>query len=669
MNIEKLNSELELKKEENVDLVKKMQDQENEREARMERGANFKREPKQKGRFETTYYNTNVHEYNESMQQYVAFENTIKESADHAYFCIQQRGSMIRIPKDGENNALFSIEQNGCLVNVFSKADFGAVKGSCIPKIDAKMENIILYSDVSPDADYSLRPTCHGVQFTVEAKDITRKNRFSFCFEGKGVKWQRGDNEKTLRFFSVQTGALVFEIPTPYMKDANGRYSEDVNFEVIAVDEQNCLLTMIPDFAWLSSEECAYPVNIEWAMLSDFHRGVGMEFARKDLSADGRIKIGGNGVPVRLQMPKPREGMITKSIKALFHCDSVPGGEDKQYMLALYRVDENTVNESPQESLVAYTAMHEDQQEYALNVTSEQGSEDGTMYSLRLCELQEGELTESSGTEVAVMNVSELSSRAVYSVEESEASSQDDSSGLSGNLGSVGSYKVDLVQGYLNMELKDFDWEGNRMPVSIFHSYFSAFASSRYVVVDGNKSVFGSVSVGKGWRLNLMQSMVNTGIQSEYDNKDTYTYIDEANEKLVFVEYEDTSETACCDMYKDVNNLGYTYNANTGVLKKGDMEYYFTSGRLTRIIDRFGNTMLITYDSGDHLTSVTDGVGRKFDFTYQSERLSSIQSPNGTSINYTYENGYLKTVTYPNGQTLTFTYSENNSCPMLYECC
>jgi len=232
------------------------------------------------------------------------------------------------------------------------------------------------------------------------------------------------------------------------------------------------VISVITDFGWLSAKERTYPVSIEWAIINNEPINNGFAFDRHNISADGKISIGGNPVPFKLCLPEHRTGMITKRVKALFHFESVPVAEDKDYLLVLNRAVASEITGESALETIGVSMMSIDKEEYAFDVTSEYAADENATYTLQLCEEQNGELVATSDAAVALMTVSADSAITTYSVTESDGTSEDDaSSGVSGNIGSFGTYEVDLVSGKLNMEMKDFAWEGNRMPIAISRSY------------------------------------------------------------------------------------------------------------------------------------------------------------------------------------------------------
>lgn len=89
-----------------------------------------------------------------------------------------------------------------------------------------------------------------------------------------------------------------------------------------------------------------------------------------------------------------------------------------------------------------------------------------------------------------------------------------------------------------------------------------------------------------------------------------------------------------------------------------------TSGMLTAIIDRNGNTTTLAYDSANRLVTVTDAASRHLTFTYpstSSHLVTGVSSDAGISLSYTYDGqSRLSQVTNPDLTTLSFTYNSQS---------
>ena len=89
-----------------------------------------------------------------------------------------------------------------------------------------------------------------------------------------------------------------------------------------------------------------------------------------------------------------------------------------------------------------------------------------------------------------------------------------------------------------------------------------------------------------------------------------------------------------------------------------------TSGKLTAIIDRNGNTTQLTYDSLGRLITVTDPVSRHLYFSYGSgsgSLVTAVTSDTGLSLSYSYDGqGRLVQYTRTDGTTVSFQYDSNS---------
>ena len=103
----------------------------------------------------------------------------------------------------------------------------------------------------------------------------------------------------------------------------------------------------------------------------------------------------------------------------------------------------------------------------------------------------------------------------------------------------------------------------------------------------------------------------------------------------------------------------------TLVFQNGEQRIFnYSSGSLTSIIDRNGNTTTLSYDGTNRLTTVTDPAGRHLYFGYantSSRLVTSVTSDVGLSLSYSYDpQGRLIQVTKPDQTTMSFQYDANS---------
>lgn len=234
-------------------------------------------------------------------------------------------------------------------------------------------------------------------------------------------------------------------------------------------------------------------------------------------------------------------------------------------------------------------------------------------------------------------------------------------------LGRFGQGSVDLQCGNLMFESEDFAWSGNRMPVTIKHLFNSALAGYTYTnnsAIKLTTAAFSAMKIGYGFKLNIMQSMAATSFVHNGTSHYGYVYVGENGEETYFMKSDKKvccdSNSQCYNLFEDINGGDILYDPEKRTLKQGEDTYQFdATGRLIKITDASGNHIDITYTS-NRITSVTDGAGREFGFTYNSSgQLLSIVAPDLTVINYAYTGNQLTAISYPDGKKATIAYSSS----------
>ncbi len=98
------------------------------------------------------------------------------------------------------------------------------------------------------------------------------------------------------------------------------------------------------------------------------------------------------------------------------------------------------------------------------------------------------------------------------------------------------------------------------------------------------------------------------------------------------------------------------------ITTKDQAQYNFnTSGKLTSVVDRDGNTVTLAYDGSNRLSTMTDLFGRAFTLGYDaSNRINSL-SDGTRSVGFGYDaSGNLQTVTDATGKAWTYGYDASH---------
>lgn len=196
----------------------------------------------------------------------------------------------------------------------------------------------------------------------------------------------------------------------------------------------------------------------------------------------------------------------------------------------------------------------------------------------------------------------------------------------------------------------DMATEGGPMTTEIRHVYNSSEADT-------------SSRMGHGWRLSSQQELKESGIK-DYP----YVYIDEDGTKHYF--YKDTNDG---NKLKDEDGLGLTITVTSSsehdryrtMETKDKVKYIFGQDGFLRFIeDLDGNSVKHQYgpnSAGNFLAYVTDAAGGTLNAVYSTDatysRLTAIQDTKGREIRYGYDaQGNLTSITYPDGSKSQFTY-------------
>ena len=225
--------------------------------------------------------------------------------------------------------------------------------------------------------------------------------------------------------------------------------------------------------------------------------------------------------------------------------------------------------------------------------------------------------------------------------------------------GRAGTGYVNNYTGNLVWIHNDIGFGGNRMPVSISHVYNAN---------DAANNLFG---MGYGWRTNYNQRVYEWSEDSSY-----YVWEDSDGTLHYFYQAMDENGNVVSGTYLDEDGLYLTLTTTgTGDSKYclsddyGNASYFDTHGRLTKIENnqKSKSNISITYttESGNLISTITDGAGRIYRFTYTNNLLSRISyTGSGTSeisyVTYSYTGSLLTGITQRGADSIAYAYCAQN---------
>jgi len=91
------------------------------------------------------------------------------------------------------------------------------------------------------------------------------------------------------------------------------------------------------------------------------------------------------------------------------------------------------------------------------------------------------------------------------------------------------------------------------------------------------------------------------------------------------------------------------------------LTFTYTSGKLTTITDPNGRSAILAYDANNKLTTITDPKGNVYTFAYTGGSLTSVTNPDSGQWKYSYgANGLLATKIDPENNQSSYVYGANN---------
>ena len=129
---------------------------------------------------------------------------------------------------------------------------------------DILPENIqdsLLYEDVFSGVDHLNTKYSHNVKEQIIVKERKDSYRYDFKLSLSGVEAEL-NTDGSVSLKDVVSKEEIYYIPAPYMEDANGRRSYEVEYVLTSVTD-GVVLTVIADADWMNESERVFPVAID----------------------------------------------------------------------------------------------------------------------------------------------------------------------------------------------------------------------------------------------------------------------------------------------------------------------------------------------------------------------------------------------------------------------
>ena len=584
--------------------------------------------------------------------------------------------------------------------------------------IPEKLQSSLVYRDVFPGIDLLYTAFGYNIKEQIVVNEPQSAYRFDFLLETNGLTAVL--NEDGSVTFLDEEGEAHYEIPTPYMVDAIGVYSDKVSF-ALKEDARGYILTVEADEEWINDEDREFPVNIDPTLavisgqaLQDIYSVYTMEAAPNDTT------LGRQWLYVGAQPYSTSNDGRYRIYMHFQNMPSIPSGSEVVHAdLSLYKTA-YTQRYCPQFPIGAYEVTtplpssyssyynwfanmtwRRDQPTYdTTNAIDFAFGKTGKEYlHWNLTELVKKwyiEGTDNTTIALAMMNEDEIdtyyyfASATFYayagSIPPILTVSYRNNTGIEPyytyrtmGAGEAGTAYVADATGQLKIAKELVSYASNTNPFSLNLVYNSDYFSSSSVDYNPLTQLGLSMSVGSGWTLDCVQKITAETISG-------VSYLKYADgDGTIHYFCKDSSRDA--SYYYDEDGLGLKIkstgtNAYAMSDDKGN-EWIFTGNFLTSTKDSDGNVFNINYSngkittitqvnngqytitvavftySGNTLTSVTDKAGNVYTLTYSGTKLTGVQRGTTKLAEYLYDGGdsrVTRMADSESGYGIDFTY-------------
>ena len=562
-------------------------------------------------------------------------------------------------------------------------------------KID-NQKSAIAYEDIYNNVDLEYEISSNQIKESIVLNSKQDKNKFEFTLDTDGLFPKKEADGSITLYEDKAYKKPVSSIAAPFMYDANGEYSYEVTMD-IKEKKGTYLLTIKADNSWLNSKERKYPVVIDPSLVLDVGRTktidcyVDKSKASVAFPTDYYLYAGYNSYGktrtfVQFELPKLPDNCAVIQNATINYCQYEADVGSSKGFLYLHKITSSWKNDGT----VKWSA----QPSYSSTVIDYEEIKSGSFwYQFDVTKLVK-DWYESTSNNYGVALVSsneDLVNRVrLYSAENTSASVYPQISvfyrnnkGLE-NYWSYSSYSngtggvahVDNYTGNLVYELPILSSISEVMPLTLTAIFNTYCANVKYSAGKSNSS---KTSVGKGYRLNIQQTVLPStqyGLSGTAATNYPYVYADADGTEHYIAKTTENGST----VYKDEDGLGLTLVTSSTESykyrlkdKQGNRWYFNDQGNLFCIKDANDNTIRIYYKSAtDNYSAnqmidyITDGAGHKFTFAYTSETgyVKTITDNAGRAVTFTQNSsGFLTKVKYADGYHCAASYytgSDNN---------
>ena len=134
----------------------------------------------------------------------------------------------------------------------------------------SQLDNLVskaIYKNIYDGIDIEYILVGNNLKENIIVKE--KQDSYTFSFELKLNKLRAELKDGAIILSDYDTGDKIYEIPAPYMFDANNIYSDSVEYSLVQNNKWKYTFTVTADAEWINSDERAFPVTVDPMVYTD----------------------------------------------------------------------------------------------------------------------------------------------------------------------------------------------------------------------------------------------------------------------------------------------------------------------------------------------------------------------------------------------------------------
>ena len=225
--------------------------------------------------------------YKSNEGDYIEIDNGLADKGD--VYETKANTFRTRFYKRPKNGKIFEITEGGSKLALTSldaakNCDCGLETCTCVGT--EKNEGRVKLKAIKGNADLEYIAETDRIKENILINERADNYEYDFEIDIEGLYVTVSEDGKKLELRGKETGSRRYYIPSPFMLDSKGHYSESVYYEITQSESDKLGLKVIADKDWINADERVFPVTIDPQIVVEKYYG-GYDYDNAYLSTGG----------------------------------------------------------------------------------------------------------------------------------------------------------------------------------------------------------------------------------------------------------------------------------------------------------------------------------------------------------------------------------------------